>query len=38
MGRDPRDLVEEAIHWWEQQLTLIERDAAEAKTGTDSSK
>jgi len=38
MGRDPRDLVEEAIHWWEQQLTLIERDAGEAKTGTDSSK
>jgi hypothetical protein len=37
-GRDPRDLVEEAIRWWEQQLTLIERDAAEAKTGTDSSK
>jgi hypothetical protein len=37
-GRDPRDLVEEAIRWWEQQLTLIERDAAETKTGTDSSK
>jgi hypothetical protein len=37
-SRDPRDLVEEAIRWWEQQLTLIERDAAETKTGTDSSK
>jgi hypothetical protein len=37
-GRDPRDLVEEAIRWWEQQLVLIERDAAGAKTGTDSSK
>jgi hypothetical protein len=26
-GRDPRDVVAEAIEWWERQLTLIEADA-----------
>ncbi len=27
-GRDPRDLIEEAIAWWEQQIESIEQDAA----------
>jgi hypothetical protein len=26
--RDPRDLVREAIEWWEDQITAIEQDAA----------
>lgn len=27
-GRDPRELVEESIRWWEQQIASIEQDAA----------
>jgi hypothetical protein len=27
-GRDPRELVEESISWWEQQIADIEQDAA----------
>jgi hypothetical protein len=26
-GRDARDVVEEAIQWWEQQIDEIEKDA-----------
>jgi hypothetical protein len=26
-GRDSRDVVEEAIQWWEKQIDEIERDA-----------
>jgi hypothetical protein len=26
-GQDPRDVVQEAIDWWEEQLTKIETDA-----------
>jgi hypothetical protein len=27
-GRDPRDIFQEAIAWWEQQIGVIETDAA----------
>ena len=27
-GRDPRDLVTDAIEWWEKQLDYIEQEAA----------
>jgi hypothetical protein len=27
-GRDPRELIEEGVAWWERQIAEIERDAA----------
>jgi hypothetical protein len=34
--RDPRDIVQEAIDWWQQQIDAIEADAAQLRqSGTD---
>ena len=30
-GRDPRDVVRQAIEWWDQELTAIEKDAADRR-------
>jgi len=35
-GRDPRDIVQEAIDWWQQQIDAMEADAAQLlQAGTD---